>query len=84
MPRETVHRDKDFRTEVVWARGTYAQLGVVSDEPVDVADTHGTYSLWSDMSVEDIDRLMKVLRRVKRQLLESPDRDKDEKYKPLS
>lgn len=72
MPKEAI-TDAEIRTDVVWMRGRFAQIGVVSKNPIDdIADTHGEYSLWSDLSVDDIDRLVKVLRRVKRQLLLEP------------
>lgn len=84
MPRETVATERDFRIDLVWRRGVYAQLGVVSDEPVDTKDVLGTYSLWGDLSVADVDHLMKVLRRVKRQLQLAPNEQADDRYAPLA
>lgn len=84
MPRETINKG-DLTTQIVWRRGLYAQIGVVSDKPVRaIKDTHGTYSLWSDLDAAGVDRLMKVLRRVKRQLELEPDDDADGAYVPVA
>lgn len=84
MPREVIKGDGEIATHVVWRRGLYAQVGVVSDKPIRaIKDTHGTYSLWADLDEAGVDALMKVLRRVKRQLALEPSLDADEGYVPL-
>jgi hypothetical protein len=68
MPRETVTlRDGDL--VVGWDEHGLVQIGVDLDRPfIFNDDQHLTEytSLWVDLSVEDIDTLQKLLRRVKR------------------
>lgn len=91
MPREIIAGSADFKIEVVWRRGLYAQLAVRGCHSTlaevvagGVGDEPETFDgLWADLDVERIDNLMKVLRRARKQLVEMPDRDADEAYKPL-
>lgn len=74
MPRETIGT-RGNHTEIAWVKGKYAQVGVVSMEPLpaDLKNLEDGYGLWADLDVEGIDRLQKILRRVKRQLEMEPD-----------
>ena len=88
MPRETVAASRgQFEVQVAWRRGMYASLGVVHTgnivKVIDTRDGDEFDSLWSELNVDDIDRLIKVLRRVKRQLALQPNIKKDDAYAPL-
>lgn len=81
MPREIVAGSpQSFNIEVVWRRGMYAQIGVRTreGETLDAIE-----SLWADLDLEKIDNLMKVLRKVRKQLVMPPNQSADETYKPI-
>lgn len=88
MPRETVAAGRgQFKVQVVWKRGIHAQLGIVNDgNECKIVDKDGNEfnSIWSDLDVDDVDQLQKVLRRVKRQLVAAPSTKKDDAYRPLN
>lgn len=91
MPREIVAvGPQSFGIEVVWRRGSFAQIGIrtregekLVDIVKDASDGEDFDSLWADLDLEQIDNLMKVLRRVRKQLVMAPNPDADEAYKPI-
>jgi len=95
MPRETiatpVHATAPtLNIEVTWSRGLYGQLGLVTHDGSSFNDWVKSWesdelfdSVWTDLDEAAVDRLLKVLRRVKRQLAQAPSREKDESYAAL-
>lgn len=93
MPRETITTPGSgpggLDIELVWSRGLYAQLGVVTKDGtplklwLETWEDDSYNSVWADLDVETVDRMLKVLRRVKRQLAAEPNRARDESYTPL-
>ena len=79
MPREiisSVHTD-DFRIEVGWEKGRFAQIAVTTDQKLKVADLKNVGSsgigLRATLDVDTITQLQKVLARAKKQLQMEPD-----------